>query len=77
LELEQRQRPLTSHVDLLKTPSEQERQARLRLNLQKPGETTVVVPDAGESDGAPAAIRSAPVEPGLPNPVKWWHYFFS
>lgn len=59
-----------------------EREARTKLNLQKPGEQAVVVRDAGaiSADGGAssgvddsASGRSGDV---LGNASKWWHYFF-
>ena len=76
-ELESRQTELTGLLDRLKSESFQERQARLKLNVQRPGETTVIVPDDSASIDATTGVRSAPTTASTSNPVKWWRYFFS
>ncbi len=56
-----------------------EREARLKLNLQKPGEAVVVVRDATPRPAAEAEARDASGGSGTPagsNAAKWWHYFF-
>jgi cell division protein FtsB len=56
-----------------------EREARLKLNLQKPGEAVVVVRDAAPRPVAEAGGKSrnegSGAAPGS-NAAKWWHYFF-
>lgn len=64
-------------VELLKrfeTSGFLEREARLKLNLQKPGETVVVV-----ERGSAAATSTAPIVPErtrIGNAERWWRYFF-
>ena len=54
-----------------------EQQARLKLNLQKPGEQVVVVrPGPGRSDDDPVPARASPKDEHRSNPARWWHYFF-
>jgi cell division protein FtsB len=57
-----------------------EREARTKLNLQKPGEQVVIVRDGGRTDdGAeiePAAGAAADEDQGPGNAAKWWRYFF-
>lgn len=50
-----------------------EREARLKLNLQKPGEKVVVVEqvDGGELGNATPVVRIK-----APNWKRWWWYFF-
>ncbi len=60
-------------------PQELERQARLKLNLRKPGEEVVVIKGVGDSSlsSAPdSAIMPAQNGPDQSNAQKWWHYFF-
>ncbi len=58
-------------IEYFSTPEYREREARLRLGLQKPGENVVVVPGVGEG----AAMLSTP-ESSLPNWQQWYNYFF-
>lgn len=60
-------------------PQELERQARLKLNLRKPGEEVVVIKGVGGADAqaTPAAdVVPAVKEQPKSNLEKWWHYFF-
>ena len=64
-------------VELLKrfeTSGFLEREARLKLNLQKPGETVVVVERTAAS--ASSTARIAPVRTRHSNAERWWLYFF-
>lgn len=59
------------------TPESLERQARLKLNLRKPGEEVVVVREgAGVPEDGPAPARSQDSGRPRSNPQRWWHYFF-
>lgn len=49
-----------------------EREARLRLGLQKPGETVVVIPDLKSQDKTDASTAPEDVS----NWQKWINYFF-
>lgn len=56
----------------------QEREARLKLNLVRPGEKSLLI---GESANQPAVTSpsetvGATPSASPPNPVKWWQYFF-
>ncbi|MEK7653117.1 MAG: septum formation initiator family protein [Patescibacteria group bacterium] len=61
-----------------------EKEARLKLGLQKPGERTILILREGEDaitneiggDSEKVGNILVPVEHELPNPVKWWRYFF-
>lgn len=55
-----------------------EREARLKLNLQKPGETVVVVRETAKLQDSEDPAGPAPEgeSRGGTNPSKWWHYFF-
>jgi cell division protein FtsB len=76
-ELESRQDELTGLLDRLKSESFQERQARLKLNLQRPGETTIIVSEDGTSSETTTGVHPAPTAEPTSNPVKWWRFFFS
>jgi cell division protein FtsB len=63
---------LSELIKYLDTPEYKEREAREKLNLKKPGEEVVVLPEGannGEVASAQAETRS--------NPEKWFNYFFS
>ncbi len=63
-------------VELLKrfeTSGFLEREARLKLNLQKPGETVVVVERQARTT---STIAAGPRRETLSNPERWWRYFF-
>ena len=70
----------------IQTVSYMEREARLKLGLQKPGEQVVIVQDSAtlqtmpEEDGVEetmAQIASGNVaRVSYSNPKKWWFYFF-
>lgn len=73
--LEQQRARVSDLLKQAETPDFLEREARLRLGLQKPGETVLIVPEsagratvAGEAQGAPAAPPS--------NAAKWWQRMF-
>lgn len=64
-------------VELLKrfeTSGFLEREARLKLNLQKPGETVVVVERAAAAGTSTA--RAVPFRIHRSNAERWWLYFF-
>lgn len=64
-------------VELLKrfeTSGFLEREARLKLNLQKPGETVVVVERTATA--ATATARTVPHRVRRSNAERWWLYFF-
>lgn len=51
-----------------------EREARLKMNLQKPGEQVVVVNGASGAARTETVPAADPVAPS--NAAKWWRYFF-
>lgn len=53
-----------------------EKEARIRLNLKKPGEQVVIIlPQATSSPES--GVLKPPSEAGsLPNWERWWYYFF-
>ncbi len=60
-------------------PQELERQARLKLNLRKPGEEVVVVNGISDSSQPVTGVVATALGQdgsGQSNPQKWWHYFF-
>lgn len=53
-------------------PSTQEAEARLKLNLGKPGERSLII------ERQPSAPAQSPVADAAPAsiPARWWRYFF-
>ena len=74
--IEQQRERLTDLVEHAGSPEFLEREARLRLGLQRPGETVLIVPDAATSAGAVGEGSPEPVEAPPSNLRKWWRYIF-
>lgn len=75
VDLAERNRLLASSATAFASPDTVEREARLKLGLQKPGENVVVVEASirrERRDGGGAA----PVLERESNAAKWWEYFF-
>lgn len=68
-------RQLSDLLQYLNTDFFAEREARLKLGLQKPGEKVVVIPDKGSSMANSSEKEYNKKE--LSNPQKWWRYFFN
>jgi len=49
-------------------------QARLNMNMKKPGEEVIVI-DRQKNNVIPNLVASSSVK--VSNLVKWWHYFFN
>ncbi len=74
------QRKKLVSLDLLKQAGTEqflEEKAKTELNLKKPGEQVLVIPDIKvESPQTVIATSTVAVdEPVLSNPRKWWYYF--
>jgi len=75
-ELENHNTELAGLLTYLESPEYQEQEARQKLNLQKPGEHVVILPEVE----VPA--KKIPTNPTLEVELKsnwknWWNYFFS
>lgn len=61
------------------TDSYKEKEARVRLGYQKPGEKVVIVPPPSSDDSSD--LTKPGIEPRQPappsNPEQWWRYFFA
>ncbi len=69
---------LSRLIATLRSVTYQEGAARTQLNLQKPGERVVVIPDDQDDvQSAPVEQRgpTAPVAPE-PNARRWWNFLF-
>ncbi len=73
--LEAKNEELGSFLNFLGTDDFLEQEARLKFNLQKPGESVVIIParDGKEANGG---AGGAGEETASGNPEKWWNYFF-
>lgn len=76
--VQQRNQDLKNLLAYYKTDSYKEKEARYRLNFQKPGERVVIVPVPPDEDTTsitqPGVETEAPTPPS--NPRQWWDYFF-
>lgn len=59
-------------INYFSTPEYKEREARLRLGLQKPGENVVIIPGLDAAGGAEAGTAAG----DRPNWRRWFDYFF-
>ncbi|MBI4434502.1 septum formation initiator family protein [Candidatus Uhrbacteria bacterium] len=71
--LEQQRNRLSDLIRAAESPEFLEREARLRLGLQKPGESVLIVPEA--AGGANESGASTSQEPPS-NPRRWWRHIF-
>ena len=73
-QLQAQNKSLGDYVASINTSSYQEREARKRLNLQKPGETLLILPEQDTtSDSVVTTSSSSTV---TSNPQRWWTYLF-
>jgi cell division protein FtsB len=70
---------LESLLAYYQTDSYKEKEARIRLNFQKPGERVIPVPVKEGDDTSSITQPGVETEPATPasNPKQWWEYFFS
>lgn len=76
-QLEAKNNDLSSLLSFLNTDDFLEQEARLKFNLQKPGESVVVIPSLnGKQENIGGAPTDNVGDNTLSNPKKWWDYFF-
>lgn len=79
-ELEHRNVELGSLINYLDSDEYKEEQARLKLGLQKPGESVITVLGVStESEIVPVeslAYNTHTLDDTKTNPQRWWDYFF-
>ena len=66
-------------ISYLESRDYQEKEAKDKLNLQKPGENVVVIKPSIVKEAVPEEKKTENiplVENDIINPVKWWQYFF-
>ena len=71
--LEQQRNRLGDLIRSAESPEFLEREARLRLGLQKPGESVLIIPEAG-GGGAEPGTSTTPAPSS--NPQRWWRHIF-
>jgi cell division protein FtsB len=81
--LEQKNREMTDLLQYFNTTDFVEKEARTKLNLRKPGEKIIIVPGQSNSSSTNNSLSAANNvmvdnnDYGVPNPEKWWNYFFA
>jgi cell division protein FtsB len=70
--LEKQNQDYSDVINKLGTSGFVEREARVKLGYQKPGEQVLMIKDAASA----AVAVSAGDDSTLSNPQKWWRYFF-
>lgn len=75
-ELEAQNRTLGEYVASINTDSFREREARKRLNVQKPGESLLILPETRTLTTSDTEIASSTDAVGTSNPQRWWKFFF-
>lgn len=76
--LEEKNSELSDLLSYLNTDAFLEHEARLKFNMQKPGESVMVVPEGDQNEKSGKEIAAAtPLDELKTNPAKWWNYFFS
>lgn len=73
-EVEGKSQEMNELINYLKTSEYKEQQARTLLNLQKPGEFAVALPNREEQ--AAEQARGQAAQESESNFSKWWRYFF-
>ncbi len=79
-ELQNQNTELSGLVAYFQSDYYKEQEARLKLGLQKEGESAISVPVAGNSTGVSGQTATAgdnPANDQLSSPQKWWNYFFA
>ena len=71
---ENQNQSLKELISYLQSDQSLEAQARMNLNLKKPGEAVIVVED---KEMGPASISPVLADASSTNLAKWWRYFFN
>jgi len=71
--LQSQNRDYSDTISQLDTSGFVEREARVKLGYQKPGEQVLMLKDPKAGPGGPDADEGGS---SLTNPQKWWRYFF-
>jgi len=73
-DFESQNEQLREMITYLQSDQSLEEQARLNLNLKKPGEQVLVVEEKKPADSFDSTVETAAAGSNL---VKWWKYFFN
>ncbi len=74
--LKKQKSDLENLIGYYNNKSNLEKEARIRLNVKKPGENVIVVLSQATSTDALGKLSSAFEFKTLPNWKQWWYYFF-
>ncbi len=72
-DFESKNQELKEMINYLQSDQSLEEQARLNLNLKKPGETVIVI---NEKKIATSTVNTDDEAKDFSNLKKWWYYFF-
>lgn len=75
--LEVRNAELADLIQYVNTESFQEKEARTKLGMAKPGEKVVVIPDVPEAQSVDENSNVPANLEELSYPQRWWNYFFN
>ena len=76
--LESKNSELSELFSYLNTNEFLEQEAREKFNLQKEGESVMVVPESAKKDNGKQIAAASEDEVGRrSNPSRWWNYFFN
>lgn len=75
--LESNNKDLASLLDYFASESYKEREMRLKLGMQKPGEHVVIISQEGEKVTQGESAAASKDTSRFSNLKKWWNYFFS
>lgn len=74
--LEANNKDLASLLDYFASESYKEREARLKLNLQKSGEQVIIISQEEDAVSGNDSKKDNQNSSDVPNFKKWWDYFF-
>lgn len=74
--LETNNKDLAGLLDYFASESYKEREMRIKLDLQKPGEQVIIISQEGENVSSGNSSDAAGDNSRFANLKKWWNYFF-
>ncbi len=76
---QQRQQEYRDLIEYLSSPTFQEREARLKLGLKKPGERVIVIPSLDSNTNSNDVNSSTQSGPAASQSTvqRWWDFFFA
>lgn len=74
--LETNNKDLAGLLDYFASESYKEREMRLKLDLQKPGEHVIIISQEGENVSSVNSPEGTKDNSRFANLKKWWNYFF-